>query len=101
MLDGVDTGVEKVGQGLFAEDVDGHPGACGVGPPDGFPQRVGGPERGHVANASVDPVADELDPGVGLTARSGPAQIGGPTSARLSEHDLGEFGRLDLERRVG
>jgi hypothetical protein len=64
VLDGVDPGVDEVGQRLLAEGVHGHPGPGGVGPLDGRPEGVARPQRGEVALRAVDPVADELDPAV-------------------------------------
>jgi hypothetical protein len=64
VLDGIDSGVDQVGEGFLAEGVDGHPGPGGVGPLDGGPQGIAGPQRGEVALRAVDPVADQLDPAV-------------------------------------
>ena len=80
VLDAVDAGADQAGQRVGAEDVRGDPGAGRVRGVDRRDQHVVGPQRGEVADAAVDPVADQLDPAV---ARRG-----------LLGHDVGQQRRV-------
>ena len=64
MLDAVDAGVDQARQRVLAEHVRGDPRALGVRGVDGGLEDVVGPQRRQIADAAVDPVADELDPAV-------------------------------------
>ena len=86
MFDAVDSGVEHVVQGVFAEAVRGDPGALIVGGADGVPDRRGGKRRREVAGVAVDPVPHQLDPAVPGT--------------RLLPDRLHELLRLDLDGEV-
>ena len=86
MLDAVDAGADQAGEGVGAEDVGGDPGAGGVGGVDRGHQHVVGPQRRQVADAAVDPVADELHPAVprrpGRRPRSGSSAGSSRSTAR-------------------
>ena len=86
VFDAVDSGVEHVVQGVFAEAVRGDPGAFIVGGADGVPHRCGGKRRREVTGVAVDPVPHELDPAV--------------TGAGLFPDCLHELLRLDLHGEV-
>ena len=64
MLDAVDAGVDQAGQRVLAEDVRGDAGAVGVRGFDGGLEDVVGPQRREIADGTVNPVADQLDPAV-------------------------------------
>ena len=57
-------GLDQAGQRVLAEDVRGDPGAVGVCGVDRGLEHVVGPQRRQIADAAVDPVADQLDPAV-------------------------------------
>ena len=86
VLDGVDAGRDQAGQRVGAERVRGDPGALLVRGGDRRGQGVGGPLGREVADAAVDPVADQLHPAV--------------AAAGLHPHLVGQVGRLDLDAEV-
>ena len=92
VLDAVDAGVDQAGQRVLAEHVRGDPGAVGVGGVDGLLEHVVGPQRREVADAAVDPVADQLDPAVAPPGLLG-HRVG---QLRLVLESIGEPGLVAL-----
>ena len=77
VLDAVDATLDQSGQRVLAEDVRGDSRTVSMGGVDRCLEHVVGPQWRQIAYATVDPVADQLDPAV--------------ATSRLQRHRLREL----------